>query len=118
MTRDVRLIVSEADRPVLFDLLVEASDKLAKDGIVLKGRAGRTGRFASGSAEIAEIILAIGSAGGFTVLAAILREYFKQRPNGVIEIEQTVRKGSKKTTITASGAKAEDIAKSLSVVLR
>jgi hypothetical protein len=118
MEQDVRLNVDKADRALLFDLLVDGAEKLKDDAIVLKGMAGGSGRFASGTPEIVEIILAVGSAGGFAALAAILREYFKQRPNGQIEIEQSESKTSRTIKLTASGTKAEELTKSFAEVLR
>ena len=118
MERTIRLIVNDADRPLLFDLLVDNADKLSADAIGVKGTAKSSGRFASGSAEIAEIVIAIGSAGGFTALTAIMREYFKRRPHGQIEIEKTEKGGSKSIKITAAGANVEEIAKSLSALLQ
>jgi hypothetical protein len=98
--------VDKADRALIFDLLVDGAEKLKDDAIVLKGTAGGSGRFASGTPEIVEIILAVGSAGGFTALAAILR------------VEKTESKTSKTIKLTASGTKAEELAKSFAEVLR
>jgi hypothetical protein len=95
--------------------LTDEEEALQREGISFRATTRQSPAFGAGMPEIADLIVALGSAGVFTALTTILGNYFRGRPSGKIIFRR--KKGSGSITFTAENCDAAEVARSLKGML-
>jgi hypothetical protein len=111
MTRSIAIKAEDEEGvAVLFETLVDNVEQLRTAGASFEGKSAGSATLGSGLPEITQIILAFGSAGAYTAIATVLKQYFDKRPKGNIIF---VSKSKDKQIVLSASDVNQDLAKAL-----